>query len=171
MLEHAGKHIKIYRGQIRRIGCGHWVDGVSTASIFCIGELTLENIRYNDFMKNYIEEACANGDVVLLEVAAVSQIDGKSAPLVVGIKFAGRTHEDQLNLKLIADSTARTWSPASVALKTAIGLPVGIAAAYFSDVVIAPLFVLWGLYALPSFGGKAPNGWQVEHQQFLAASI
>lgn len=77
----------IFRGVLKRVGQGKWEDGKTTVSIFEIGDTTLRDVFYTDYMKNYVEDAVAHSEEV-----AVLLLQKKS---VVAIKIGNKLHFDE----------------------------------------------------------------------------
>lgn len=77
----------IYRGVLKRVGQGKWEDGKTTVSIFEIGDTTLRDVFYTDYMKNYVEDAVAHSGEV-----AVLLLQKKS---VIAIKIGDKLHFDE----------------------------------------------------------------------------
>lgn len=77
----------IYRGVLKRVGQGKWEDGKTTVSIFEIGDATLREVFYTDYMKNYVDDAIGHGGEV-----AVLLLQRKS---VIAIKIGDRLYFDE----------------------------------------------------------------------------
>lgn len=77
----------IYRGVLKRVGQGKWEDGKTTVSIFEIGDTTLRDVFFTDYMKNYVEDAVAHSGEV-----GVLLLQKKS---VAAIKIGNKLHFDE----------------------------------------------------------------------------
>lgn len=58
---------KKYSGKLRLIGAGTWIGGTNEPSVIEIGEHTLRNTKYSDYLKNYLNV----GEDVTIEVNGV----------------------------------------------------------------------------------------------------
>jgi len=78
----------VYRGVLKRIGQGTWKEGKTTTTLFEIGDTSLRDISYSDYMKNYVQDALSyDGEVAVVVIKKES---------VVAVKIGDKIYVEEL---------------------------------------------------------------------------